>query len=258
MPSSPLSGNGATPWIVLHQPRAYARMRLFCFPFAGGGASIYRSWANGLPKHLEVAAVQPPGRESRFGEPPLHRMDDLAGGLIEAALPSMREKPFAFFGHSLGAIVALETSRALARAAMPQPVHVIVSARPAPHLPLRREPVAGLSRDELKDWLRRVNGTPEPVLKSDELMDLFLPTLRADLDIDDTYQSNAEPPLDCPLTVLGGIGDEEATPEELQAWSIYTAKRFTLRLFAGGHFFAFDKGRSAALAAVAEVLTSVR
>jgi surfactin synthase thioesterase subunit len=185
-------------------------------------------------------------------------MDDLVNGLIEAALPSMREKPFAFFGHSLGAIVALETSRALARRAMPQAVHVIVSARPAPHLPLRREPVAGLSRDELKDWLRRVNGTPEPVLENDELMDLFLPTIRADLEIDDTYRSEADPPLTCPLTALGGLSDPEATPTELQAWSSYTDKTFALRLFAGGHFFAFEQGQSAAIAAVTDVLATMR
>jgi len=258
MRSSPRSDNGATQWIVVHQPRPAARMRLICFPFAGGGASVYRAWASGLPEYLEVAAVQAPGRESRLGETPIHRMEELIGGLLGAALPFIREKPFAFSGHSLGAIVALETSRAMARAAMPQPLHLIVSARPAPHLPLRRAPVAGLSREGLKNWLRSVNGTPEAVLENDELMDLFLPTLRADLEIDDTYRPKADPPLACSLTALGGTGDEEAKPEELQAWSGYTAGSFSVRLLEGGHFFAFDQGRPAALAAVAGVLANVR
>ena len=201
--------------------------------------------------------MQPPGREDRLAEVPFHRMDDLIGGLIQTLLPWMQELPFAFFGHSLGAIVALEASRALARHPLPQPVHVIVSARAAPHLPLRREPVAGLSRGGLERWLRRMNGTPDAVLQSREMMDMILPSLRADLDIDDKYRPRAAPPLRCPLTVLGGLGDDEATPEELQAWSTYTTGKFTFRLIEGGHFFAFNHAQSAALAAVAEALTGV-
>lgn len=249
--------NRSTPWIVFHRPRTSARVCLFCFPFAGGGALAYRSWASRLPESIEVAAVQPPGRESRFGEVPLSRMEDLIAGLIEAALPSMREMPFAFFGHSLGAIVALEASRALARAGEPQPIHVIVSARQAPHLSLRRERVAGLSRDGLTGWLRRVKGTPEAVLQSHELMDMFLPVLRADLEINDTYRSSPDPSLSCPLTVLGGSVDEAAAPEELQAWSSYTSGTFTFRLFEGDHFFPFNEGQSAVLAAITEALTGV-
>jgi len=240
--------------IVLFRKRPEADVRLFCLPYAGSGASVYRAWAAALPERIEAAAVQPPGRETRFAEPPLHRMDEFVAELIDAALPMMREKPFAFFGHSLGAIVALETTRALARGGLPQPRHVIVSARPAPHLLLRRERVAGLTRDGLIDWLRRVNGTPEAVLQSRELMDMYLPALRADLDVDDTYRSAADPPLHCPLTVLGGTADDEASPDELRAWSAYTTAECTLRLFDGGHFFAFGPLQSQVLAVVAAAL----
>jgi medium-chain acyl-[acyl-carrier-protein] hydrolase len=257
MPLYPSGRNYTTPWIGLHQPRAAARVRLFCFPFAGGGASRYRLWSSGLPEHIDVAPVQPPGREDRFLEDPFHCMDDLIGALVHALLPWMGELPFAFFGHSLGAIVALEASRALALHGAHQPIHVIVSARAAPHLPLRRDPVAGLSREGLKQWLRRMNGTPDAVLQSREMMDMILPSLRADLDLDDRYRSTADPPLRCPLTVLGGVGDEEATPAELQAWSSYTTKTFAFRLIEGGHFFAFNQGRAAALAAIAEALAGV-
>jgi medium-chain acyl-[acyl-carrier-protein] hydrolase len=252
---SPLSQRPNSPWIALHWPRACARLRLFCLPFAGGGASSYRTWSSQLPAHIEVAPVQLPGREGRLAEDPLRRMDDLVEALIEALLPWMQELPFAFFGHSLGAIVALEAARAVARRQAPLPAHVILGARPAPHLRLRRAPVAGLSRESLKQWLREVNGTPEAVLQNREIMDLILPVLRADLDMDDNYSSSADPPLACPLTVLGGMRDQEATPEELEPWSAYTSNRFTLRLLDGDHFFPFNQAQSPALAAVADALT---
>jgi surfactin synthase thioesterase subunit len=239
-------------WIAFHRPRAGARLRLYCLPFAGGGASSYRAWPDRLPADVEVVPVQPPGRENRLGEDPLRRLDDLVGALLEALLPWLRERPFAFFGHSLGAIVALEAARALALRQAPLPRHVILSARAAPHLPLRRAPVARLSREGLKRWLRQVNGTPEAVLQSREMMDLLLPLLRADLELDDNYRSTTEPRLGCPLTVLGGLNDNEATPEELEAWSGYTTNSFTLRLLEGDHFFVFNQAQSTALAAVAE------
>jgi medium-chain acyl-[acyl-carrier-protein] hydrolase len=201
-----------------------------------------------------VGAVQLPGRENRFGEPALHHMDEVVAGVVQAALPLMREKPFAFFGHSLGAIVALEVSRALARAAGPEPVHVIVSARRAPHLPPRGERLATLPREDLLDWLRRVNGTPKEVLQNRDLVDTFLPSLRADLNVDDTYESTPDPRLTSPLTAFGGSGDEETLPEEMEAWADYTAGPFAHRQFEGGHFFAFNQAQAATLAAVADVL----
>jgi surfactin synthase thioesterase subunit len=249
-----IGGTQLTPWIALHQPRARPRLRLFCLPFAGGGASSYRTWSNKLPPDIEVVPVQPPGRENRLAEDPLRHMADLVGALIDALLPWMRERPFAFFGHSLGGIVGLEVCRALAARHGLEPSHLIVSARAAPHLPLRRAPVAGLSREGLTRWLRDVKGTPEAVLRSREMMDLILPVLRADLELDDTYVSHSEPRLACPLTVLGGLHDAEADMSELQAWSGYTTGRFVLRLMDGDHFFVFNEAETPALAAVAEAL----
>ena len=250
-----LSGHRpTTPWIARHRPRPDASVRLFCLPSAGSGASSYRDWANELPAHIEVLPIQPPGREDRFVEEPLRRMDDLVGSLIDSLRPFLTDLPFAFFGHSLGGIVALEVTRGLSRRQGPLPCHLIISARPAPHLRLRRVPVAQLSSEELTEWLRHVHGTSEIVLQSREMMDLLLPAMRADLEIDDTYRSAPDPVLACPLTVLGGLRDEEARPEELKEWERYTSCSFTLRLVEGDHFFPFNEARSSALAAVEEAL----
>jgi medium-chain acyl-[acyl-carrier-protein] hydrolase len=208
-----------------------------------------------LPDFIEVAAVQLPGREDRLREPPHQQMTDLVAGLVDALLPFM-SVPFAFFGHSLGAIVALETTRALASRGAPLPRHVIVSARPAPHLPIRRRPVSTLTRDGLCEWLRQKHGTPAVILESPELLDVLLPALRADLHIDDSFRSSVEPVLDCPLTALGGLHDEEALRDEVSAWAPYTRKGFTLRFFPGNHFFAFNESRAATLTAVVAALSS--
>lgn len=199
--------------------------------------------------------MQPPGRENRLVEEPFHRMDEMVEGLIDALGPFMSDLPFAFFGHSLGGIVALEVARSLARRQGPLPYHMIVSARPAPHVPLRRVPVVNLSERELEAWLRGVNGTSEIVLQNQEMMDLILPAMRADLEIDDSYRSAPDPVVACPLTVLGGLHDEEARPEELKEWARYTSSVFTLRMIEGNHFFPFNEASPSALAEVEEALT---
>lgn len=248
----------ATSWIAMYQPRVDARLRLFCLPFAGGGASSYRTWQEGLPRHIEVVPVQLPGREDRFREEPLRRMEDLVEGMIDGLLPLMTALPFAFFGHSLGSIVALEATRSLARRRAPLPRHLIISARPAPQLPLRRTPVHDLSQAEVEQWMRQVGGTPTLVLENRELMDLIVPALRADLEINDMYRSSADPVLTCPLTAVGGNEDDEALPHELEAWSPYTSNSFELHTFKGNHFFPFNESRPAVLALIAETLAKGR
>ena len=245
-----------TPWVAFHRPRAAPRLRLFCLPFAGGGASSYREWSNKLPSDIEVVPVQLPGREDRLSEKPLQRMEDIVDRLIEALSPLMRDFPFALFGHSMGAIVALEVTRRLATTHGPVPCHMITSARAAPHLPLRRPPIFNLSRKELERWLRELNGTPEAILSSTEMMDLLLPALRCDLQIDDTFRTTAEPTIACPLTVVGGLRDNEATPDELRGWSLYTSGSFALRLVDGDHFFPFNESRLHAFRILTEVLSA--
>ncbi|APR81384.1 Thioesterase [Minicystis rosea] len=156
--------------------------------------------------------------------------------LIPAILPLL-DRPFAFFGHSLGAFVAFETARALRQKGAPLPQHLLLGGCPAPQTHVVEQPIHALDDKGLVEALRRYQGTPDEVMKNEELMKLVLPLLRADFTLYETYAPPVEPPLDVPLTVLGGLDDDHATREELDGWRMHTTKAFLLRMFPGGHFF---------------------
>jgi medium-chain acyl-[acyl-carrier-protein] hydrolase len=226
-------------WIAFRKPRPQGRLRLFCFPYAGGGASIYRGWQEALPPEIEVCPVQPPGRENRLSEKRFLRVGPLAEAITEAIRP-LTDLPFAFFGHSLGAVVAYETARRLRESGGPGPVQIIVSARRAPGVPPRDEPTYSLPPDEFRAKLEELEGTPEAVLEHPELMELMEPLLRADFELNDTYEPSSGSPLDCPVTVFGGLEDPDVDREHLEPWREITRGAFRLRMFAGGHFFLHD------------------
>ncbi len=221
-------------WIV-RKPRPRAKVRLFCFPYAGGGASIYRAWPDALP-HLDVCALQPPGRETRMREAPLTRLDPLVDSAVEAILPLL-DQPFAFFGYSLGAYVAFEAARRLRARGAPTPVRLFLAACPAPQIARRKPPIHELPEAELIQEIKSYAGTPAEVLEHEELMALLLPLLRADFGVFETYAPRAEAPLDVPLSILGGLTDEDATRADLDAWREHTTSAFVLRMFPGNHFF---------------------
>jgi len=231
-------------------PAPRARLRLFCLPCAGGGASRFSAWGTTLPPGIETCALQPPGREERLAEPPFTRMAPLVAALA-AAIDDRLGIPYALFGHSLGALVAFELARALRRAGRPEPLRLFVSASRAPHLPDPAPPLHRASSASLRAELRRLNGTPDEVLASEELMSLMEPLLRADFAVNETYVHAAERPLRCPVTVLGGRDDAEVPHDALAAWRRHTEGSFTLRLFPGDHFFIETAERS-----VLEVIAS--
>ena len=245
---------GATPprnptpagWIVRPARNERARLRLFCFPYAGGGASMYHPWRTLLSPEVEVCAIQPPGREMRLAEAPVTEWPVLVRQLEEAVQPWM-DLPFAFFGHSLGAFVAFELARALRRGGGPAPVHLFVSGRAAPHLPARRAPIHALAEPEFIEAVRKLNGTPEEVLQSDELMGLLLPLLRADFRLFESYRFADEPALSVPLTAYGGEADEDSPPEDVALWRQHTRGAFRHATLDGGHFF-IHENRAALLA----------
>ena len=184
---------------------------------------------------VEVCAVQFPGREARIAESPVDDLRQLVPLLREGLEPYL-DRPFAFFGHSIGALVSFELARELRRTCGIAPYHLFVSGCPAPHLP-HSERMWDLPDDEFFERLCRFNGTPPDVLNHPELMDLMLPTIRADLALRDRYDYRDEPPMSCPITAFGGMADTHVGCAMLQAWRQHTCERFQLWLFQGDHFF---------------------
>ena len=211
-------------------------LRLFCFPYAGRGASIFRTWNDHMPSEVEVYPVQIPGRESRRAEPPFVRLSPLVERLVDTLSPDF-DVPFAFFGHSMGALISFELARLLRKKRGPSPIQMFVSGHRAPQLPISHPPLHRLPESALLQELRQIKGTPEQVLENTELVQLLLPTVRADLAMCENYQYQPEDPLDCPIAAFGGLQDGMVSPDDLAAWHAQTRRPFTLNLFPGDHFF---------------------
>ena len=244
-----------TTWITFPKPNPAARLRLFCFPYAGGGASIYRTWATTLPAEIEVYPVQPPGRETRLRDRAFTRFPPLIDSLASAIEPYLN-MPFAFFGHSMGALTSFELTRQLRRQGGPLPVHLFLSGHRAAQLPNDEEPIYHLPDAEFVQELRSLNGTPDQVLQNEELMRLMLPLLRADFELCNMYNYIQEEPLPCPITAYGGLQDEEANRDTLSAWREQTSGQFTLRMFPGDHFY-LHSARALLLQTLAQDLMQV-
>ena len=216
-----------------------ARLQLFCFPHAGGAASAYHRWGAALP--AEVIAVQLPGREGRMNERPATSLGRLAIAIADAMQVDRLVRQtgrFAFFGHSMGALLAYETARALRRQGLRLPVHLFVSGRTAPDY-IPDEPLLhGLDDDTFVDELdRRFGGLPAVVRNEPELMALFLPVLRADLTMLETHVYQPEPPLEVPLSAYAGAGDTRASLSLMNDWAAFSTAWRGARQFSGGHFF---------------------
>ena len=239
---------GAGGWAVVPRPTPDPVLRLFCFPYAGGGASVFHPWARVLPPRVELVAVQPPGREGRLAEAPF--ADVLA--LVEAMEPALApylDRPFACFGHSNGALMAFELTRRLRRLGRPLPVHLFVAGKPAPHCPIREPHIHALPEEQFVAELRALGGTPEEILQHREIMELITPLLRADFSLGETYRYSAQPPLEVPITAFGGLLDREVSQAEMEAWGEHTSAAFRLRMFPGDHFF-LNADRDALLAEI--------
>jgi medium-chain acyl-[acyl-carrier-protein] hydrolase len=233
---------GFNSWVRPLKLNPNPQLRLFCFPHAGGGASLFRLWHKSLPAAIEVCPIQLPGRESRVRERPYTDLIEMVEDLYRVLLPAL-DFPFVFFGHSLGALVAFELSRLIRKRDGILPAHLIVAACPAPHSPDQHPPVHHLPRREFIDSLKQMEGTPEEVFKDPGLIDFFLPLLRADFTVYETYLYYRDTPLDCPISAYGGLGDDGVTEESLRQWGDQTNSTFIKRMFPGNHYFLRDNPR---------------
>jgi pyochelin biosynthesis protein PchC len=225
-------------WFRVQPVPLQARLRLVCFPHAGGPASFFRSWATHLPDGVELAAVCYPGHEGRIKEPLAEHMEDLAGPLAEACgrLPDV---PMAFFGHSMGASVAYETALRLERDHGIGLSALCVSACGAPGRERRRQPVS--DDDELAREILQMGGTEEAVLLNGEMRQVVLPIIRADLRLVQRYDAYASlEAISAPLVAYYGVADQGLDEQSVSAWAAFTRAHFTLRAMPGGHFYLED------------------
>lgn len=225
-------------WIMrkVREKNSY-KYRLFCFPFAGGSASTYKDWAQGLAESVEVCPINLPGRGSRFNEAAYNNMSDLTDALVQALTPEITV-PYFFFGHSMGTMVAFELSRKLRLLGKALPRHLFLSARPGPSLLSHDNNYAqDISDSDLISMLAALNGTDKDVLANQELLDFMLPALRADMTIVQNHKYADDLALDIPITVFGGLNDPTVQEHELSQWRLQTKGAFRLHMLKGDHFF---------------------
>ncbi|AFZ01586.1 thioesterase II family protein [Calothrix sp. PCC 6303] len=223
-------------WVIRPQPNPEADSRLFCFPYAGGSSAMFRPWVSRLSQKIEICLVELPGRGTQIKLTPFTRIEPLVSAIAPIILPYL-DKPFAFFGHSMGGLLSFELARYLRQEYSKQASHLFVSASRAPQIPSPKPPIHALPETEFHQELRRLNGTPDSVLENTELMQLLIPLLRADFAVLETYVYTPQPPLECSITAFGGLQDQEVTIQELEGWRSQTQNSFQLEMFSGDHFF---------------------
>jgi surfactin synthase thioesterase subunit len=226
----------AAGWLRWIEPRPYARLTLLCLPHAGGGASSFKAWGRDAPPEIDVCAVQLPGRENRTNASPLTDIDVLLDALLAALQPHLG-RPYAIYGHSLGALIGFELVRRLRRQRRRLPVGLFVGSRRAPQLPSPVPTIHRMPDEVLVQWLKRAAGTADLLLTNERWLRFYLPALRADLSLSEGYRYTPEAPLPCPIFAFGGSDDAVLAHHELDAWRVQTRDTFRLSLYPGGHLF---------------------
>ncbi|MEV0296264.1 thioesterase domain-containing protein [Nocardia sp. NPDC050710] len=240
--------------LVLHRrPAAPALLRLFCWPFAGGKAASYTQWRTRLPDWVELCAVELPARQRHLGQTPIRRFGELVDAAVAQVVP-LTDVPFAFFGHSLGALTAFEVARGLPAGVAPE--MLFLGGSVAPHLP-RPGRLSSLPDDQFLSAVGHYGGIPPEVLDTPEVMALFLPALRSDFEIFDDYRFVPHPPPACPVHLYGGRDDRQVAATQLEAWRDVLPGVRSTELLPGGHFFLSDQ-RDALVDSIADKLLAVR
>lgn len=236
---------------------SHEHVRLYCFPFAGGSASAYRPWAHIAPPGVELAAYQLPGRSERLGETAATDIRALVPGIAVTVADDIDDRPYGLFGHSMGATYAYEVALELRRLGVPPPRLVALSGRRAPHRQLERlESYSALPDSLFLEKIQGLGGTPVQLLENPDLLELVLPTLRADFVADETYQARDVARLDCPFLMFGGAQDLLTPVPDLQAWSELSAARAATHVYPGGHFFLWNHASEMLRLIAAELFNS--
>jgi medium-chain acyl-[acyl-carrier-protein] hydrolase len=223
-------------WFPCKPVDARIRMRLFCFPYAGGGVHVFNDWKHMLPDWVQLVPLSLPGRDVRIKEQCLNNLSLLLDELEPTITPYL-DRPYAFFGHSMGAQIAYELAHRLAVRDVRMPERLFLSGRVSPTSGYQKDPIHHLPEEELVEKLKKLNGVPTPVLENRELMELVLPVLRADFKLIETWTNDPDKSLDIPITALGGVDDMDVTAERLFRWKDCTNASFDMQLFPGDHFY---------------------
>lgn len=209
---------------------------MFCLPYAGGGASVYNSWSKSFPDSIELQAVQLPGRESRYNESKLTDIHETAKALADSIKPYL-DRPYALFGYSMGAMVAFELIRELRRRGEPQPIQLFVAAMRAPQTQPTCPSLTHLPFDGFLEQMRHYYDPPQDVMNLPELLEIILPTLRADMKMCEDYIYTPEPPLGNPVHAFAGREDRALPYANVREWQQQTTNVFDMDVFDGTHFF---------------------
>lgn len=217
-------------WLPFRLERPHARACLVCLPFAAGSAQTYRTWSTLLPD-VDVCAVELPGRGTRFADPIVDDAPRLIAALVEVLGGLVRpDRPLVVLGHSLGGRIGF----ALARAGLPMRALVVSGSRPPSMKPVIHE--GPLDDERLVLRLRELGGTPPEVFEHPELLELFLPIVRADAELDRALASEAT--IDVPIVAVGSRDDNAVAYADLERWRAHTTASFALEpIAASTHFF---------------------
>jgi surfactin synthase thioesterase subunit len=222
-------------WIV-RKPDSSERFRLYCFSYAGGSANSFTEWQKTILPSVSICAIQLPGRGGRFHEQPYSDLPTLVEAISEA-IQSAGDVPFAFFGHSLGGLLAFEVSRYNARHGKPLPKHLFISGCHAARYRTESNKMHSLDDESLIERMKGYGGTPPEILAHRELMELLLPVIRADFALVENYTYKRQDLLSMPITVLAGTRDECDSVEQVSGWEKETTSDCNVKWFDGGHFF---------------------
>lgn len=212
------------------------KVKLFCFPYAGGSAMIYNSWNKYIKDSIDIKPVELSGRGCRVKESLYNSINEAIEDVYNIVKREINEYPFAFFGHSLGNIIAYELACKIREQKYFQPFHLFLSGRGAPHICKQAEPIHNLSDGEFKKEIMKFGGTPNEFFEHPDLLEVFLPILRNDFRLAENYRYKGKSVVDCDISIFFGK-EEDITTEEIIGWEKYTSKKCSFYPFDGGHFF---------------------